>query len=53
MTILITLAELATKNQHDKITINIYNKHNIEALVTLLSAFIRFKYREGSMIYAQ
>ncbi|WP_269154954.1 hypothetical protein [Photobacterium carnosum] len=42
-----------TKNQHDKITINIYNKHNKEALVTLLSVFIRFKYREGSMIYAQ
>lgn len=32
---LITLAELVTKNQHTKITININNKHNITALITL------------------
>ena len=32
---LITLAELATKNQHEKITININNKHNVTDLITL------------------
>ncbi len=31
---LITLAELVTKDQHTIITININNKHNIIALIT-------------------
>ncbi len=50
---LITLAELVTKNQHTKITINIYIKHNIVTPITLSCTLMRFRYGGVRIVYAQ